>query len=580
MSDTIELKISRTLHIPLETAVVQRYGFVGTVGSGKSSSAQVLAEEFLESHVQIVAIDPTGTWWGLRAKRDDASKPSGLRIVVIGGKNGDLPLDPERGAEYARWVVEQLPSVIFDLKGIRPGKREKFVEVFMRELYRLKGAAKERTPLHIFFEEAQRWAAQQPGDREEKAVAYLMREIAEMIRNDGVGLSFITQAPQAVDKRVLNLTECLFVHQTNGKHERKAILDWAIDKAVDLGDLDLVSMEIGEAYVWSPRWLKVLEKVKIRLKHTFYAGSTLKFGERSANVAPPLPEKALADLEAALKETSKRVVEDDPKALRQEIARLKREVVAKPAAIAGPPKIQIEKVPFMPKEISRDLYTAAAKAEGIAGELQQLEARARASALLVRDAMRRFAELKIEGPAQAAPTKPAPAKSTVATPPSFRVADAPKLGSGEGRILGTLAAAGEEGLDRLQLAVRTIYHCNAGGFRNVLSALRVSGLVEDVGAGVAISPAGRAAAKEMGARAFTTEEIVTAWRKKISGGARRILDALLANYEVFSRESLAEASEFDAGGGGFRNCLSELRVAGLLREDRDGISVTSILGGA
>ena len=254
--------------MPLSTAVVNRFAYVGTPGSGKSNSAQVVFEQMVLAGAQCIVIDITGIWRGCAFSKT-GKRRSKLKVIVIGGKSGVKPIDPSKGEAYARWVVQSGVSVIFDLKGIREGKRELFVETFMRELYYLKGAAEEKTPMHVFMEEAQRWVAQKPESKAERSVGAIMREIAEQIRNDGVGLSFITPAPQGVDKRVLNLSQMLVVHQTAGKHERRSLIDWAVSKRLKLEDTDLTELDIGEAYVWSPRWLKLVKKVQVDLKTTY-----------------------------------------------------------------------------------------------------------------------------------------------------------------------------------------------------------------------------------------------------------------------------------------------------------------------
>ena len=95
-----------------------------------------------------------------------------------------------------------------------------------------------------------------------------MEDIVRLGRNYGIGCSLISQRPQSVHKDVLSQVECLVVLQMNGAHERKAIESWVVDHGIDVKEMvrELPSLEIGEAFVWSPQWLRFLGKVKIKKK--------------------------------------------------------------------------------------------------------------------------------------------------------------------------------------------------------------------------------------------------------------------------------------------------------------------------
>jgi len=67
---------------------------VGLRGSGKTECGVVLAEEAVAHGVPVVAIDPTGVWYGMRSSRD--GKGPGLPFYVFGGEHADVPLEPDR----------------------------------------------------------------------------------------------------------------------------------------------------------------------------------------------------------------------------------------------------------------------------------------------------------------------------------------------------------------------------------------------------------------------------------------------------------------------------------------------------
>jgi DNA helicase HerA-like ATPase len=47
--------------------VTQTFAILAKRGVGKSYTASVMAEEMLKAGHTIIALDPTGAWWGLRS---------------------------------------------------------------------------------------------------------------------------------------------------------------------------------------------------------------------------------------------------------------------------------------------------------------------------------------------------------------------------------------------------------------------------------------------------------------------------------------------------------------------------------
>lgn len=82
---------------------------------------------------------------------------------------------------------------------------------------------------------------------------------------------------------------------------------------------------MGEAWIWSPSWLQVFEKVKIRIRRTFNSSTTPSVGEMRVE-----PQRlAAVDLDAIgakMRETMERAKENDPVALKAELKRLRREL--------------------------------------------------------------------------------------------------------------------------------------------------------------------------------------------------------------------------------------------------------------
>ena len=80
------LKIGENLHLPMDF-VTQTQAILAKRGAGKSYCASVQAEEMLKANQQVVVIDPTGGWWGLKSSADGKHpgfRPRGLRRRTSG----------------------------------------------------------------------------------------------------------------------------------------------------------------------------------------------------------------------------------------------------------------------------------------------------------------------------------------------------------------------------------------------------------------------------------------------------------------------------------------------------------------
>jgi len=340
---TVGIRLAADLTVPLDV-VTQTLAAIGRKGAGKTYLATMLAEQMLDAGAQVVALDPVGNWWGLRVAADGRSK--GKDLFVIGGEHGDVPLTPDAGARIARFLVEKRAAAVLDVSSFRIGERKRFARDFGEELFHLKKT--QRSPMHLFVEEAQLFAPQQAG-AEEKPMLGAYEAIVRLGRNYGIGATLVTQRPQSVNKEILSQVECLCVLQLNGTHERKALEEWVQEAGADrrlVGELP--GLGRGEGYVWSPSWLRIFQRVRFAKKTTFDASATPEVGAstRTAEVAPV----DVAALRADLAEVVKAAEREDPKVLLKRIAELERELAKKPAAVA--PVIQRVEVEVLPKPVA------------------------------------------------------------------------------------------------------------------------------------------------------------------------------------------------------------------------------------
>lgn len=328
------IHLARDLSLP-DDVVTKKLAMLGTTGSGKSYAATKLAEELFGIAAQVVAVDPVGIWYGLRLSA--SGKSPGLPFTIFGGLHGDVPIDPTKGALIADVICDRNISAVIDVSQLDSDTDAlRFVRDFGTRLFERRKAKPKA--MHIFVEECQEFLPENPQSQYERMCLHTWKRICKIGRNFGIGVSLISQRPQEVNKKALNLTECMFAFQMQGPHERKAVRAWIEDIGGDGKIVDqLPKLEVGHAHVWSPRWLKISREVAIGKKHTFDASSTPELGEAKAAEVKPLSAKDLEALRTEMAEVIQREEENDPAALKQKVATLERELVRQshPISVIG-----------------------------------------------------------------------------------------------------------------------------------------------------------------------------------------------------------------------------------------------------
>lgn len=553
-------------------AATQKIALMGKSGSGKTYAATRLAELLYGIGVQIVALDPVGVWYGLRL--DKSGKGEGLPIPVFGGEYGDIPLEPGAGALVAETIVNRNISVILDVSGFRKGQRKEFVTAFAEELFHRKKAA--RSPVMLFLEECQAFIPQKTFKGEEKMLG-AFEDIGKIGRNYGIGLTMISQRPQAVNKEVLNQAEALFALQMMAAQERKAIRDWIHAQGIDTGAVidDLPHLRIGEAYVWSPMWLRYFGKIKFSPKETYNASATPTFSSTQAARPRHLKPEDLAALQEAMQEVVKQAEAKDPIALRRRIAQLEQQLRASQAQVT----VERVEVPVLKDEQVAELKQSIVGLAEMGQELVKVaQALGTALARVHPEQDRRAMSQPVTQPD---PVRPAP---PVTSPKPKAAAVKPaspdtKLRAGEERMLETLAKRYPIRVTRPQLGTLAGFTASGGTFGTYLGTLKRGGYIEEVGGEILITQVGL---DYLGHTELptpqTTQELLEMWHKALRAGECRMLDKLVEIYpNSLSREALGEETGFTASGGTFGAYLGVLRRNGLVEVDESGIRASATL---
>lgn len=620
------LVLGQGVELP-DDAVTQTFGIIGRRGSGKTHTASVEAEELIGAGLPTVIIDPLGVWYGLRSSAD--GKREGLPVTILGGVHGDAPLQDNAGALVADLVIEQPGAYVVDLSGFETKSSERrFAIDFAERLYRAAAARPRAT--HVIVDEADIFAPQRVASGDERLLG-AFETIARRGRARGLGLTVITQRPAVLNKNVLSQVEVMIAHQLTAPQDREALKAWAEGHAtreeVAAFIESLAGLQVGEAWLWSPSWLQVFQRVSIRRRRTFDSSATPKAGE--TRIEPQV--LAPVDLEALrtkMAEAIKKAEADDPRRLRRHITALELELQQANARIAT--------------------ASVSPETEALIESLRdQLDAERRENDRIYDTFLRRREELAAEvsglilGLNWAKEDNDAPQTPAAAAQPSDyqrdqsaggrdrgpvedqtiarRRRDHRALGSSHHRPetgLGSLSAGDGPGLlsrtrgagadgsrgpleglragarrivaelvrrapatwTRAQLSALTRFSHRGGTFQTYLGELKRAGLVIEENGAVGATQLAVELLGDDSEPPRTHADLMAMWREALRAGNYRILEAVVeAGPDGLTREQLAEAAEMTASGGTFQTYLGILRRNGLVEVHGGRVIATEVL---
>lgn len=538
------------------SAITQKFAWIGTSGGGKSYAATEFAESLWDAGGQFIVLDPVGIWYGLRLDKS-GKKPSHINIPVFGGLHGDVPLEPGSGALIADLIIDRDICAIIDVSQFEyDTDKARFATAFAARFFFRKKSAP--SAVHVFLEECQEFVPQVPQRGEEKMLHEFTR-MQKIGRNFGIGMSLITQRPQEVSKRVLNLSSTLFAFRTTGAHERDAIKHWMKDNRVDGEDfLDtLPSLETGCPHVWSPEWLKISKVVKILPKQTFDASATPEIGAKSVvrHLAPIDLEKIKTEMAATIEKAKL----EDPKELQKTISGLKTELATalrqnQQKIVENDPKV-VEKAVIAAVNIERErskklikqyivfihkmLHLTGEKARAILDAVEQLTKQMPEPELEVFHG----GPINAKGiePGKAVVIKPQPEPKLNGLRPDVVIldeaSDSKPMGGGEKAIL--VACLQHGGCTRQQLTVLTQYKRSSRDA--FVQRLKSRGYVDVSGEKIVATPEGEAALGGDYEPLPTGVALQEKVMRELPEGQKKVLQILIdAHPNAVEREKITE----------------------------------------
>jgi hypothetical protein len=535
--------------IPVE-ALDQHVAICGVSGSGKTFAAKGAVEHLLGLGRQVIVIDPTSVWWGLRVAAD--GKGAGFPVAVFGGERADVAIDDEAGPRLADLLIERGISAVIDVGEMTMGARRRLVTGLLERLYH-----KSRKPLHLVVDEADDVAPQRPLP-DQTVMLHRLDQIVRRGRARGFRCMLITQRPAVLHKDVLSQAQTLVAMKLTAPQDRNAIGAWIEGQADREAGRALLAalpkLAVGSGWVWWPAG-GVLREEAFQAITTFDSSRTPEHGD---------PEPVVPGAGAAI------------------------DVGALVAAMGVPGRA--DETPGQPgvgglTKADVDAAYQRGLTEGFTqgcnnfhGFWQQMRAAVMGSQqhLHAMEKALDLAKFRVQGPARPEVTSQGVVGEPRAMPPPASGGGGTPKGA-ERRILSVLAAAGRP-LTRRQWATMAGMSASSGTFSNYLSRLRGQGAIVETEAGFSVAP-GVAVMPGAPASAAALRET---WKttKLLRGGPARMIDALAAaGSDGMDRANLAERVGMVATSGTYTNYLSRLRVNGLVEVVRRRVTLVSELLG-
>lgn len=543
------IALSADFTMPVDS-VTATFSILGKKGRGKTYTASVLAEELMDAGCLICVIDPTGVWHGLRSSAN--GREAGFPVVILGGEHADVPLRADQGAAIAELIAQQRFPAVLDLSLMRKAERRTFTADFLETLY-----WRNRDPLHLIIDEADEFAPQ----RAPAGIERLLGATEDIVRRGrvrGLGVTLCSQRAAALHKTVLSQIDSLIALGVTAPQDVNTISDWVAQHAEEGQAREvrqsLPSLPVGQAWVWSPEWLGVTQRISVRRRRTFDSSATPKAGARrhTATTWAPVDVEGLRrrlDVASGEDQQASPVAADQHAQV--EIERLRRQLAAEQARVA---QVQHIEVPVLSADDLRALTEAVAHLRSVGEQICTAAATVERALAATQPVVTRAADTSPKRELLSDAEQPDP----VAPHPAGEGGTGDgRLGLAQRQILTVLAQHGQRTTN--QVALLTGRSHKGGGYRNALSTLRSGGLIEGRG-DIRITDAGRAALGSWEPLPPPGPGLIAWWAQQLDKAPRLILHHLASNpHRDVPIAEIAEATEYSAAGGGFRNAISRLR---------------------
>lgn len=541
----------------------QHIAVLGKTGSGKTSTAKLIAEKIAGDGGRVCVLDPIKSdWWGMTSSQD--GKKAGFPFQILGGPKGHVALHPHAGAAIGEIVANgQLALSILDMAHFEMGGLQRFFIDFAPSLLRhMRGV------LYLVIEEAHEFAPKErAGFGNESMMIHFAKKLATAGRSKGIRLVIATQRTQALHNAVLGSCETMIAHRLTAPADQDPVAKWLHGnfskeraKAVES---TLSSLRTGEAWICSGE-ANLCEKRQFPRITTYDNSATPTEESRDIKVttAPVDVEKLRSIVGEAVAEAKA----NDPTELKRRIAELESKLrgVA-PVAPAAPAEVREVKVPDREQiavlvdrchltcleivKVEERMEETTRRVVALRGEIE-LAAREIKSQMAVMDARAVIVPQVRQMQMRSLPVE--------VKQGSHQIIDG-SITEPQQRILDVVCMLERRGLtpNRDMIARWLDLHPNGGSYNQNLAALRGANKLNGCSPGPALL---RESVR--GLPAGIEGALIP-----LDGSQRRIVDVLAGSGETrFSRDHLAAALDLHPNGGSFNQNLGRLRCMGLIPE--------------
>lgn len=586
-----------SVEIPLLDYVISGNAILGIRDSGKTVTAKGIAEQMLDAGIPWIVFDAVGKWQWLKVARNGAGGKA-YKIVVVGGRNPDLPLNTHSVGEVIRAAIkENIPLVIdlYDPK-LSKGDWRKIVQESIRIIhYENEGLR------HVFLEEAAEYVPQRVND----FVTY--GEVEKFVRmggNASVGVTIINQRSQEVNKAVLDLCHNLVLGCQVGSKAIEAVEKWVDRLSPEIAErvtTSLPHLKPGEAWVWTKGNPDQPYRIQAPMCRSYHPDRRNPDVQSLPKSDAANPDQFVAKLKDALPKIAEELKANDPAELKRTIAELKRTVQKLEQKAPVVQQAEAKEVPVFTKSNEAAIDKLASKFDALR-ELQLkhqqiLEERFKvvSEAKQLVESLKLKPFFKFSGADFAKPGQPSisvrfPLKQARDRVMPERTApvsvDGVNINSVQQRILDAIAwfdSIGTQNPTGLQVGAVALIDSTGGYFSNMVGPLCTGGLVNRGNGRMSLTDAGRKVA-QVPDSISTMADYHDMLRERVKrarnagGPTVKILDCIICRKgQHISVEEIGREVGIDHTGGYFSNMIGPLSTLGLIERSRGYVMPTEVL---
>lgn len=588
------IHLSKEIVLPFSHYVTQANAILGIRDSGKSYTAMKIAEELMTGGIPIIAFDPVGIWKGLKM---GVGKHPGFPVVVAGGQGSDIIINKDNAVDVVEAAMKENISLVVDFYSTELINKSTWIRIVQETVDHLMYKNKDYGIRHVFLEEAAEFIPQRLQPQQARVYASIER-LARMGRNAMLGLTIINQRAEEVNKAILEICACSFLHKQVGKNSLKSIEKW-----LDLLDVpnqneiirSLPKLLQGEC--WIIGLADGIHKLKVSERKTFHPDPSkglvdVVSGKKSVVNVSDFVEK----MNRILKEKNQVTIQplqlppDNPEHVevdsiyQQRIESLETEVGTlrtenahlKEVTNEYQKKIDFQKFQFgilgkVKTDIDDILKSVNEANENEAGDQEKNEVRLRQVPVVEYNPndgyqqMKKITDSKGNMIAQGGGGgKSIYSVSPVTIKATFNGSG--DLNATQFKMLAAVAQYSPKSMTKRRMSVLSGFSMNSSAFPANIRKLRDAGYITVMGDDLTLTAAGKKRVGKFEPLPSDPDQLIQYWINRVSASEGRML-AAIAKYKVLTYEQMSKATGLSMGSSGFIAAIRGLKKLEFVTEE-------------